>query len=39
MYKLWRANHPTLGDRIDFCNQYKPWQTGENMEYEKYFKK
>ena len=38
IYKLWRANHPTLGDRIDFCNQYKPWQTGENMVYEKYFK-
>jgi STE24 endopeptidase len=39
LYKLWRADHPVLGDRIDFCNQYKPWQTGEKMEYERYFKK
>jgi STE24 endopeptidase len=39
LYKIWRADHPVLGDRIDFCNQYKPWQTGEKMKYEKYFKK
>ncbi|MEM7587796.1 MAG: M48 family metallopeptidase [Acidobacteriota bacterium] len=34
MYKLWRSFHPTLGDRIDFCNSYRPWETGEPLKYE-----
>jgi len=25
LYVFWRASHPTLGDRIDFCNTYHPW--------------
>ncbi len=33
LYKLWRATHPTLGERIDFCNSYRPWETGEPLEY------
>ena len=33
LYKLWRASHPTLGDRIDFCNEYRPWETGEPLIY------
>jgi len=37
LYKLWRATHPPLGERIDFANVYKPWQTGEPLRYEKYF--
>jgi STE24 endopeptidase len=28
-FVIWRASHPTLGDRIDFCNEYRPWETGE----------
>ncbi|MGD8699531.1 MAG: M48 family metallopeptidase, partial [Gemmatimonadales bacterium] len=28
IYKLWRATHPPLGERIDFCNRYRPWETG-----------
>jgi Zn-dependent protease with chaperone function len=39
LYKIWRANHPVLGDRIDFCNEYKPWEKGEPLEFEKDFKK
>lgn len=39
LYKLWRASHPTLGDRIDFCNAYRPWETGEPLQYGRYFKK
>ena len=34
LYKLWRSAHPTLGDRIDFCNAYRPWETGEPLAYE-----
>jgi Zn-dependent protease with chaperone function len=33
LYKLWRASHPPLGERIDFCNQYRPWETGEPLKY------
>ncbi len=39
LYKLWRADHPVLGDRIDFCNEYKPWLTGGKLEFEENFKK
>lgn len=24
-FTLFRASHPSLGDRIDFCNDYHPW--------------
>jgi Zn-dependent protease with chaperone function len=34
LYKLWRADHPPLGERIDFCNEYRPWETGEPLRYE-----
>jgi Zn-dependent protease with chaperone function len=29
----WRASHPSLGDRIDFANDYRPWQRGEPLRY------
>ncbi|MEO6810880.1 MAG: M48 family metallopeptidase [Isosphaeraceae bacterium] len=37
-YKLWRASHPSLGDRIDFSNTYRPWTTGDEGRYERYFR-
>lgn len=37
-YKLWRASHPTLGDRIDFSNTYRPWLSGNEGRYEQYFR-
>lgn len=39
LYVLWRADHPVLGDRIDFCNEYKPWEKGQRLIYGEYFKK
>jgi STE24 endopeptidase len=38
LVKLWQASHPTLGERIDFCNEYHPWQTGEALRYGELFK-
>lgn len=38
LYKLWRESHPPLGERIDFCNDYRPWEKGEPLEYEHLFK-
>ncbi len=28
-----RATHPSLGDRIDFSNSYRPWERGEPLRY------
>jgi Zn-dependent protease with chaperone function len=36
--KLWRASHPTLGERIDFSNEYRPWQRGEALRDGELFK-
>lgn len=38
LVKLWRAGHPPLGERIDFCNDYRPWERGEPSQYEGLFK-
>jgi Zn-dependent protease with chaperone function len=35
---FFRYSHPTLGDRIDFANQYKPWERGEPLRYGSLFK-
>jgi len=32
-YKLWRGSHPSEGERIDFCNEYRPWETGQPLKY------
>jgi STE24 endopeptidase len=37
-YKLWRADHPPLGERIDFCNSYRPWETGAPERYGHLFR-
>ena len=38
LLKLLRADHPPLGERIDFCNSYRPWEQGQPLEYEHLFK-
>jgi STE24 endopeptidase len=25
VYKIWRSTHPSIAERIEFCNTYKPW--------------
>ncbi len=39
LYKLWRSSHPTLAERIEFCNDYRPWETGEPLVYADRFKR
>jgi STE24 endopeptidase len=37
LYMLWRGSHPSLGDRVDFANRYRPWEKGEPLRYERLF--
>jgi Zn-dependent protease with chaperone function len=37
-YVLWRSSHPPIGDRIDFCNTYRPWETNGPSRYDALFK-
>ncbi|HEY0038972.1 MAG TPA: M48 family metallopeptidase [Longimicrobium sp.] len=39
LYRIFRASHPALGDRIDFANRYRPWETGEPQRYVDLFKR
>ena len=39
LFKIFRSSHPSLGDRIDFCNTYRPWEEGKPLQYGKYFNK
>jgi len=38
LVKLWRASHPTLAERIEFCNTYRPWERGQALAYQHLFK-
>lgn len=26
VYRIWRATHPSIAERINFCNTYRPWK-------------
>ena len=38
LYTWFRASHPPIGDRIDFFNDYRPWETGQPLVYADRFK-
>jgi Zn-dependent protease with chaperone function len=38
LYMLWRGSHPALGERVDFANSYRPWEKGDALRYERYFR-
>jgi Zn-dependent protease with chaperone function len=38
LYTWFRENHPPLGERVDFSNAYKPWETGQPLVYADRFK-
>jgi STE24 endopeptidase len=33
LFVLLRGSHPSLGDRVDFANQYRPWACGHPLRY------
>jgi STE24 endopeptidase len=38
IFTLWRGSHPSLGDRVDFANRYRPWDKGEPLRYGRRFR-
>lgn len=38
LFKFWRGSHPPIGERVDFMNAYRPWETGEPMRYDHLFR-
>jgi STE24 endopeptidase len=34
LYKLFRASHPPIGERVDFINAYHPWTEGRPGKYD-----
>lgn len=37
IYRLFRATHPAVADRIEFANDYRPWETGQAQRYAHLF--
>ncbi len=37
LYVLWRGSHPSLQERVDFANRYRPWERSEELRYEHLF--
>ena len=38
LYTWFRESHPPLGERIDFSNDYRPWESGRPLVYADRFK-
>ena len=36
--RLWLGSHPTVAERIEFCNSYRPWETGQPSKYNDYIR-
>jgi Zn-dependent protease with chaperone function len=34
--QFWYGSHPTPAERIEFCNQYHPWESGQPSRYQEY---
>jgi len=34
LFKLFRASHPPIGERVDFINAYRPWERGLPERYQ-----
>lgn len=36
-FTLWRGSHPSIAQRIEFFNTYRPWETGKPLKYGELF--
>jgi Zn-dependent protease with chaperone function len=39
LYRLWRGSHPSIAERIEFLNTYRPWEHGQPSRYGALFHK
>ncbi len=39
LFKVFRASHPPIGERVDFINAYRPWERGEPERYADHFRR
>jgi len=37
LYVVWRSRHPSIAERIEFANQYRPWEQGQPLTFARYF--
>lgn len=38
IFMLWTYDHPTFKSRVDFANEYRPWEEGRPLKYQKFIK-
>jgi Zn-dependent protease with chaperone function len=38
IFQFWFGSHPTPAERIEFCNSYRPWESGQPSLYGEYIK-
>ena len=38
IYLIWTYDHPTFKSRVDFANEYKPWENGQPLKYQRYIR-
>jgi Zn-dependent protease with chaperone function len=38
LFTFWRGSHPSLGERVDFANAYRPWAEDKALRYARHFR-
>lgn len=38
LFVMWRGSHPSLAERIEFANDYRPWQGSAPLRYSRLFR-
>ena len=36
--RVWRSTHPSIGERVEFCNTYRPWDVNQPLRYADLFR-
>jgi len=39
LFVFWRATHPPLAQRVEYCNTYQPWKEGKPLQFQSYIHK
>lgn len=38
LFVFFRASHPPIAERVEYCNDYRPWETGAPLRFTEYFR-